>query len=509
MRKVNKPEHPAVPLLPPEIPPVPAVSEADLRRELGLVLRGELQRVLPVAALACLFVAGCVWVRQGSALSRPLFGGMLLTAGYAAITWMLLRREIIGPAWSHAIGGGLAALLLANGCLQFTADPSPQISLPLMLGLVAIGRLFLFLEWFLPLTLATLALWFGFAWTSHFSSLWPQYGVAMGAALVLAAWIYRNRSGTQRMLQTLRLEAAPQRAHLTKVAEEASRRDKQYRGLWDAGFDGLVLHDHGKILDANDSVSSLFGYERADLIGTDFSALLADASRAQFAATIQFGNCQSVEAVGVRKDGARIHLHLFNKPVPCGKDEVTILAVRDLTEQKQCEAVLQRERDRVEMVLRRQAALTRIDLAIDHPGDFDDFCRQVVEAASSLLRVSMGSCLILAENEANDYVIRASTIPDALPCGHAINEIRAESALGYVIENKEPLIAPTTDAAAFSLGNDVPLSGVGAYAAFPVIRQGVVTGVLLVLEGEARHYHPEELGFLEVLASRVGVLLCR
>jgi len=509
VQKLNKPDHPAIPLLRAEIPPVPAVSDADLRRELGSVLQGELQPVLLATALAYLLVAWRAGFHQEAALSQPLVRGALLIAGYAGVASVLTKLGIIGSKWSHPVVGGLAALFLGNCFLQFAAHPSPQISLPLMLGLIAIGHLLLFTGWYLFLSLAGAALWLYFAWTGRFSGLWPQYGAAMGAALVLAGWIHWNRSRMQRKLQTLRLEEAPQRDHLTKTAEEASRHEKRYRGLWDAGFDGLVLHDHGKILDANDSVSDLFGYDRAELTGKHFSALLAEDSRAHFEATAQFGNFQSAEAVGIRKDGTRIHLHLFNKPVPWSEDEVTIMAVRDLTEQKQREAVVQREKERMELVLRRQAALTRIELASVQPGDSNDLCRQVVEAAASLLRVSIGSCLILAENDAKGFAVRISTIPDLLPRGQSLEEIRPESALGYVIENKEPLIVPTTAVASFSLEEHIPVRGIGAYAVFPVVRQGVVTGVLVVLEAEARHYNPEELGFLEVLASRLSWLLTR
>ena len=219
------------------------------------------------------------------------------------------------------------------------------------------------------------------------------------------------RGGDGRGARSRRVDSLESLPHATKAPDPPARRssatgsldenrgrgerhEKQYRGLWDAGFDALVVHNHGKS-SIRTTRLDLFGYERSELTAST-SPSLAEESGA-FAVTAQFGNFQSAEAVGIRKDGTRIHLHLFNKPVPWSEDEVTIMAVRDLTEQKQREAVVQREKDRVELVLRQEAALTRIELASAQSRDSDDLCRQAVEAAASLLRVSIGSCLILGE----------------------------------------------------------------------------------------------------------------
>lgn len=501
--KINQPEHPAIPLRPPEVPPIPPVFEPELRRELGAVLQAELKAILPAIALVYLFLAWRAGFREGSPWNHPLVLGNLLAAGYSAMASLLIRIARLRSTWSHAIAGGLATLFLGICFLQFTVHPSPHISLPLLLGLIAIGHLFIFTEWYLFLTLAGAALWFAFAWSSNFAGLWQLYQAPVAAALVLGGWIHWNRSRTLRMLQTLRLEESPQRVHLTRTADDASRYEKRFRGLWDAGFDALVLHDHGKILDANDSLTRLLGYERSELAGKHFSDVLAEDSKAQFATTAQFGNFQTSDAVGIRQDGSRIHLHLFNKPVPWGEDQVSIMSVRDLTEQKQQEAATRQEKDRMELVVRRQAVLTQIELAAVKPGNLDDLGRQVVEASSTLLRASIGSCLILADSETQSFTVRFSTIPDLGPCVQSLSEIRPESALGYVIENKEPLIVSTTRVASFSLEKNIPVRGVGAFAAFPVVHQDAVTGVLIVLEREPRHYTPEELGFLEILSKRL------
>ena len=353
-----------------------------------------------------------------------------------------------------------------------------------MLGLIAIGHLLLFTGWYLFLSLAGAALWLYFAWTGRFSGLWPQYGAAMGAALVLAGWIHWNRSRMQRKLQTLRLEEAPQRDHLTKTAEEASRHEKQYRGLWDAGFDALVVHNHGKILDTNDSVSSLFGYERSELAGKHVSSLLAEESRRNSRSRPSSATFNLPKPSEFGRTARGSTCTFFNKPVPWSEDEVTIMAVRDLTEQKERELFSNGKMTGWKWFCARQAALTRIEVASVQPGNSDDLCRQAVEAAASLLRVSIGSCLILAERTTPTHLrVRVSTIPDVVPCGQSLKDIRPESALGYVIESKEPLIVPTTDVASFSLEEHIPVRGIGATPPFRYFARASSPGVLVVLEG--------------------------
>jgi PAS domain S-box-containing protein len=370
MHKLNKPEHPAIPSSPVEVPPIAPVSETELRQQINAATRCELQPVLATVALTYLGAALSLSLHPDSAVRQPLFASSVAVVGSAVVAWILLRFEIVSSAWSHAVGAAVVFLILGNIWLQFVFDRSPLITTQLILCLVVVGYLFRLIKWYLPLTLASIALWCGFAIASNFSGLWPQFGAAIVLTVILAASIHRNSSSMQRELYRLRLEEGPQRAHLTRIAEQANDDDKRFRALWDLGYDALLLHDQGMILDANEALCNLLGYSRSELIGAHFSIYLAAESRAQFGDLAQFGNFQSAEAVGVRKNGVRMSLQLFNKQVPGDRGNISISALRDVTDHKRQEGLRLHETDRAKMGLREMEL--KVDLARRRIEDQDD-----------------------------------------------------------------------------------------------------------------------------------------
>ena len=51
------------------------------------------------------------------------------------------------------------------------------------------------------------------------------------------------------------------------------------RALADAAFEGICLHEHGKILQVNQAFADMFGYPREAMVGMDALAITAPESR--------------------------------------------------------------------------------------------------------------------------------------------------------------------------------------------------------------------------------------
>lgn len=94
----------------------------------------------------------------------------------------------------------------------------------------------------------------------------------------------------QSMIQELRSAEARLRAQNEELLAAHAGRDEEYRryrGLFDAGPDGLLVTDeNGKILEANPAVAELLDVPVSRLVGEVFGAFVAPESRQAFGATL-------------------------------------------------------------------------------------------------------------------------------------------------------------------------------------------------------------------------------
>jgi PAS domain S-box-containing protein len=123
-----------------------------------------------------------------------------------------------------------------------------------------------------------------------------------------------------------------------RTDEELREGEERFRLLADAAVEGIVIHDHGVILDANASFARMFGYEREELIGRNFLELVTTpASRELILSHIRSGSEERYEAVGVRKDGSEIVAELAGRTTTWRGRKVRVGTVHDITERKRAE----------------------------------------------------------------------------------------------------------------------------------------------------------------------------
>ncbi|MEP7187675.1 MAG: PAS domain S-box protein [Roseiflexaceae bacterium] len=132
-----------------------------------------------------------------------------------------------------------------------------------------------------------------------------------------------------------------------KQAEAALREsEERARRLSEVAFEGIAIHDQGVILDANQALAAIFGYEHAEIIGMPILAFAAPESRDLIMNHVRAGSVQPYEVLGLRKDGTRIVAELQAKPIAYQGQLVRVTAIRDITARKQAEAALRESEDR-------------------------------------------------------------------------------------------------------------------------------------------------------------------
>ncbi|HEY9666528.1 MAG TPA: PAS domain S-box protein [Coleofasciculaceae cyanobacterium] len=177
------------------------------------------------------------------------------------------------------------------------------------------------------------------------------YRVVTGMAL--EKWVWEQGCGVfSQDGNVLAIEGFITDITLHKQAEASLREsEERFRCLSEATFEGIVIHDRGVILDLNQALVRMLGYDQEELLGTNAFELMAPESRELAWQHIQTGYQEPYEAIALRKDGSKFSVELQAKVTPYQNRLVRVVAVRDITARKQTEEELRQARDQLRAVL--------------------------------------------------------------------------------------------------------------------------------------------------------------
>jgi PAS domain S-box-containing protein len=140
-----------------------------------------------------------------------------------------------------------------------------------------------------------------------------------------------------------------------KQAEEALREsEERFRTLSDASFEGIAIHDKGTVLEANQAFAAMVGYELSEVIGMHALDFTAPESRDLLLHNLVSRYRQPFELTGLRKNGTTFPVEVCGRAIPFRGRNVTVAALRDITERKRAEKALQKAREELEARVERQ-----------------------------------------------------------------------------------------------------------------------------------------------------------
>ena len=123
-----------------------------------------------------------------------------------------------------------------------------------------------------------------------------------------------------------------------KRAEEALREsEERFRSVSAAIFAGIAIHDNARIIDANQALADMCGYELSEMTGMDGLKLAAPEWRKTVVENIRKGYEKPYEVVGIRKDGSTFHVEIVGKACRYQGRSVRITAFRNIDERKRAE----------------------------------------------------------------------------------------------------------------------------------------------------------------------------
>ncbi|MCP4404021.1 MAG: sigma-54-dependent Fis family transcriptional regulator [bacterium] len=121
--------------------------------------------------------------------------------------------------------------------------------------------------------------------------------------------------------------------HLTLRRQQQALREEheRFQKLADAAFEGILIQHQGEILEINQTLLTMLGYEYDDLIGTNAFDLLEPHSRDIAAAHLETGDEQPYERQVVKHDGTVVPVEVQGRSIIWQGRTARVLAIRDMS----------------------------------------------------------------------------------------------------------------------------------------------------------------------------------
>jgi diguanylate cyclase (GGDEF)-like protein/PAS domain S-box-containing protein len=267
-------------------------------------------------------------------IGMPMLGGALIGAGVGAMHYVGMNALVVPGVIDYAkpyviaalligiVGGGIAAVV---GLRKF--DGAHRLSAAILLTLAICGL------HFTGITGATII---------------PDPTVPVPAQAISPIALAITVTAITLMVLCFSLAGAILDLHLVsrsaKEAERLAASEARFRALTDATFEGILMHQGGRIVDTNRAMSELLGTPQEKLAGRDVMDCVADTSRPMLRKYITDDIEAACEVELRHADGSLVPAEVLARTLRAGQaggdgpgQETRVLAVRDIRERKEAE----------------------------------------------------------------------------------------------------------------------------------------------------------------------------
>jgi two-component system NtrC family sensor kinase len=134
-----------------------------------------------------------------------------------------------------------------------------------------------------------------------------------------------------------------ERRHHEEALRESEDRFLKLRGT---AFDGAMIQENECLVEVNQALADMLGYDPSEMIGMHMSQLVTAESWELVQKDIRESSEKPYEATMVRKDGSTVPIEIVRKESIREGRRVSISAIRDITERKQTEEALRQSEKR-------------------------------------------------------------------------------------------------------------------------------------------------------------------
>ena len=166
--------------------------------------------------------------------------------------------------------------------------------------------------------------------------------------------------------------------------------EQRFKTLADATFEGIVISADGKILDCNDQLTRILGYDRSEIIGQQIAKFIAPEDIGKVNSNLRLGGDVRIDHSMIRKDGASIVVEAHGKNIEQDGSIIRITSIRDITERTRLAAEIKKEKEKFEMLIQTSGDGIHI---LDPAGNVvevnEKFCEMLGYTRDELLRMNV------------------------------------------------------------------------------------------------------------------------
>ena len=298
--------------------------------------------------------------------------------------------------------------------------------------------------------------------------------------------------------------------------------EQRFRYLADAAVEGVVIHHNGVMIDGNQTLARMLGYELSELIGRNLLDILpTEEYREEMLRHWRAGSEERYEVHGVRKDGTPLVVQVTGREMMYRGELVRVGTLHDVTQRKEAEEAARRlieeqaRREAAEAAERRSSFLAEasrlLGTSFDYQTTLAMLTRLVVPALADFCAVD-----VLGADDALERVAVAHIDPEKEPLLRELprftSSLPSRHPMRLVMAGESIFVPEITDAMLEQLrGNEEHASLIAeidprSIVAVPLRVGDRVTGVLALYCSESgRRLRQEDLELAEELARRASL----
>lgn len=318
-------------------------DHSRIRAALDAHLAQSLPSIFLGICLLYAFFAGMDWIYLPAHARAPVSTWDATMAILLAATTLYLHRHSLAPVWAHPIAFTVACLALANTLTLHYLTLEPLNSVYLVAIEVGVGIFFLSTLWLGIFFLAFFTAWMTFLATVPTNPGWTQATLAIVSGAVLSVLAHTMRVRSLARLERLRIQDTERRLELDQALTDLRQSEERFRTLSEGSQEGVVIHEDGRILEANLAFARLFGHEREELGGRLLRDFIKAESHPLASGRLNRADNPAWEALCMAKDGRPFPAELSATSIPYRGRTVQVTTVRDVTERKRIEEAERRD----------------------------------------------------------------------------------------------------------------------------------------------------------------------
>lgn len=181
-------------------------------------------------------------------------------------------------------------------------------------------------------------------------------------------------SGKRVFLQIFK-DLSPRR----EAERELRESEERFRCLAEAAFEGIMINDGERIVDANEQLARMFGVELSAVIGSKAWAGVDPEAKETVKQRIRSGDERPYQVTCVRANGSRFLIEIHGKSISYRGRRARVSVLRDITEHKRLEEELRQAQ--------KMEAIGRLAGGVSH--DFNNLLT-VIQGHAQLLTLQLG-----------------------------------------------------------------------------------------------------------------------